>query len=121
MIAYDDRNVMLGGKLVVGPQGGTFRATDRMVSSLTRNEIALVESTSGDFRILKGLNGQISILVHKNPQNTILHTVLVGEMNGLLRGLSDGSVKENWGTFGGPRAYTRTGSSPLRRYRNAQL
>jgi hypothetical protein len=107
VIAYDDRNVMLNGKLVVGPGGGTFRATDRMVSSFTRKGIELAESTSGDFRILKGMNAQTSILVHKNPQNKILHTALVGEMNGLLRGLSDDTAKEKWGTFGGPRAYTK--------------
>ncbi|HTU90144.1 MAG TPA: hypothetical protein VMF69_08730 [Gemmataceae bacterium] len=107
VIAYDDRNVRLNGKLVVGPGGGTFRATDRMVGSFTQKGIELVESTSGDFRILKGMNEQISILVHKNPQNKVLHTALVGEMNGLLRGLSNDPPKEKWGTVGGPRAYTK--------------
>jgi hypothetical protein len=107
VIAYDDRNIMLNGKLVVGPDGGTFRATERMVSSFAKKWIELAESTSGDFRILKGMNGQISIMVHKNPQNKILHTALVGEMNGLLHGLSNDDQKEKWGTFGGPRAYTK--------------
>jgi hypothetical protein len=107
VIAYDDRNVRLNGKLVVGPDGGTFRATDRMVSSLAKKGIELVESTSGDFRILKGMNEQVSVLVHKNPQNRILHTVLVGEMNGLLCGLSNDAPGQNWGKFGGPRAYTK--------------
>jgi hypothetical protein len=107
VIAYDDRNIMLNGKLVVGPDGGTFRATDRMTSSFTKKGIELDESTSGDFRILKGMNEQISILMHKNPQNKILHTVLVGEMNGLLRGLSNDAPNEKWGAFGGPRAYTK--------------
>jgi len=106
VIAYDDRNVMLNGKLVVGPDGGTFRATDRMASSFAKSGIELVESTSVDFRILKGMNEQISLLVHKNPQNKILHTALVGEMNGLLRGLANDAPKEKWGAFGGPRAYT---------------
>jgi hypothetical protein len=107
VIAYDDRNVLLDGKLVVGPDGGTFRATDRMVSDFAKKGIELVESTSGDFRILKGMSEQISIVVHKNPQNKILHTALVGEMNGLLCGLSNDTAKEKWGTFGGPRAYTK--------------
>ena len=107
VIAYDDRNVMLNGKLVVGPEGGTFRATERMASSVAKKDVELAESTSGDFRIRKGMNEQISLLVHKNPQNKILHTVLVGEMNGLLRGLSNDAAKEKWGTFGGPRAYTK--------------
>ena len=107
VIAYDDRKVMIDGKLLVGADGGTFRATQRIVSSLIRNEIRLLESTSADFQILKGLNEQIAILVHKNPRNTILHTSLVGEMNGLLYALSVGTAKQNWGTFGGPRAYTK--------------
>ncbi len=108
VIAYDDRSVMLDGKLVVvGPDGGTFRATDRMASSFTRNGIELVESTLGDFRILKGMNDQIALCVHKNPQNKILHTALVGEMNGLLRGLSNDAPQQKWGTFGGSRAYTK--------------
>jgi len=38
--------------------------------------------------------------VHSNPNNRILHTALVGEMNGLLLGLSGSG-------FGGPRAYTK--------------
>ena len=53
------------------------------------------------------MNEQIAILVHKNPQNKVLHTALVGEMNGFLCGLTSDSLQEKWGTFGGPRAYTR--------------
>jgi len=30
VIAYDDRNITLDGKPVVGPTGGTYRATERM-------------------------------------------------------------------------------------------
>jgi hypothetical protein len=44
--------------------------------------------------------------VHPNPENKILHTALVGEMNGLLHGLALGRETAAWGTFGGPRAYT---------------
>jgi hypothetical protein len=37
-----------------------------------------------------------------------LHTALVGEMNGLLQGLTLGTTLEDkWGQFGGPRAYTK--------------
>jgi hypothetical protein len=43
-----------------------------------------------------------------NPQNKILHTVLVGEMNGLVHAATLGtSNEETWGKFGGPRAYTK--------------
>jgi hypothetical protein len=108
VIAYDDRNVMLDGKLVIAnPDGGTYRATDRMARDFTRMGVEFVESTRGDFRILKGMNEQIAMHVHKNPQNKVLHSALVGEMNGLLCGLTSDSPRERWGTFGGPRAYTK--------------
>ncbi|MGE3780322.1 MAG: hypothetical protein AB7F89_24245, partial [Pirellulaceae bacterium] len=42
-----------------------------------------------------------------NPDNKILHTALVGDMNGLLQGLTLGTEQATtWGTFGGPRAFT---------------
>jgi hypothetical protein len=44
--------------------------------------------------------------VHSNPENRILHTALVGEMNGLLQVLADGTDIA-WGKFGGPRAYEK--------------
>jgi hypothetical protein len=53
------------------------------------------------------MNGQIAFFVDKNPQNKILHTALVGEMNGLLCGVSIDTAPEKWGRFGGPRAYTK--------------
>ena len=40
-------------------------------------------------------------------QNKILHTVLVGEMNGLVQIATLGTPQEaKWGKFGGPRAYS---------------
>lgn len=107
VIAYDDRNITLNGKLVVGPEGGTFRATDRMATRFAKN-VELVESSRNDFKNRVGMNGQIALHVHTNPMNKILHTALVGEMNGLLRGLTDDPPTEKWGTFGGPRAYNKS-------------
>ncbi|HJZ56037.1 MAG TPA: hypothetical protein VKE74_13805 [Gemmataceae bacterium] len=106
VIAYDDRNVMLNGKLVVGPTGGTFRATERMRDWFTR-DFPLAESKAGGFVTHSGLDGRAVFRVHTNPDNKILHTALVGEMNGLLQGLTEGNPKPGWGTFGGPRAYTK--------------
>lgn len=105
VIAYDDRKVTLNGKLVVGPEGGTFRATERMQKRLAK-EITFARETSGDFDCSTALDGQVVFLVHTNPKNIILHTALVGEMNGLLRGLTDDATPA-WGTFGGPRAYAK--------------
>jgi len=105
VVAYDDREVMFKGKKVVGPEGGTFRASGRMLSRF-RRELELSERVCGPFRHASSSNGQIQFLIHLNPDNKILHTALVGEMNGLLHGLTLGTEQEEkWGRFGGPRAY----------------
>src|SRR5205085_4229257 len=107
VIAYDDREITLNGKRVVGPTGGTFRASQRMIDRFSK-DLPLSDESSGPFIHRRGLQGQIEFFVHPNPENKILHTALVGEMNGLLCGLALGAANENnWGHFGGPRAYTK--------------
>jgi hypothetical protein len=98
VVAYDDRQVTLNGKAVVGPDGGTFRATERMRVRLAK-DVTFAETTADDVVTRTGLDGRVVLLVHSNPKNQILHTALVGEMNGLLWGLAGG-------TFGGTRAYS---------------
>lgn len=106
VIAYDDREVMLNGKKVVGPEGGTFRATVRMLQSF--KEVAFEKSMLGPFSATLGMNGQARFYVHPNPEVKILHTALVGEMNGLLQALTVNTPLEGkWGAFGGPRAYSK--------------
>ncbi len=105
-IAYDDREITFNGKKVVGPTGGTFRASERMLARFGR-DLQLTDAEFGPFRHVTGRNGQTQFFVHPNPENKILHTALVGEMNGLLHGLTLGTELEGkWGRFGGPRAYT---------------
>jgi hypothetical protein len=99
VVAYDDRHVKLNGKAVVGQDGGTFRATERMQTRLAKDAM-FAETTTDDVVTRTALDGQVTLLVHTNPKNQILHTALVGEMNGLLWGLTGGS-------FGGARAYTK--------------
>jgi hypothetical protein len=101
VLAYDDRRVTLDGKPVVGPTGGTFRATQRMLVRFAAS-LTLAESRSGDFVTHTGSGGRVRFHVHTNPRNLILHTALVGEMNGLLEALAPG-----WAAFGGPRDYGR--------------
>jgi hypothetical protein len=96
VIAYDDRTVTLNGKPVVGPTGGTYRATARMRERFAK-DVPLTESKAGDFLVHTALDGRVAFRVHTNPQNRILHTALVGETNGVLGGAA----------FGGPRAYTK--------------
>lgn len=106
VVAYDDREIVLNGKKVVGQDGGTFRASERMLARF-RRDVEVVEGDHGPFRHVSNGRGQIQFLIHPNPENKILHTALVGEMNGLLHGLTLGTKhEEKWGRFGGPRAYT---------------
>ena len=105
VVAYDDREITLNDKKVVGPDGGTFRASQRMLNRF-RRDIELTEKEHAPFRQTRGLNGQIEFFIHPNSDNKILHTALVGEMNGVLHSLTlSTDHEEKWGTFGGPRAY----------------
>jgi hypothetical protein len=106
VIAYDDRNIMLDGKLVVGPEGGTYRASHRMLSRFRMTE-TVEESQTASMESFLARRGQVEIHIALNPANRILHTALVGEWNGLLQALTEGTTFQlGWGRFGGPRAYT---------------
>ena len=103
VIAYDDRNITLNGKLILSPTGGTFRATNRMVESL-RKGMTIEEGQQGAF--IRFTAPQVEMLVHRNPQNKILHTALIGEMNGYLHALTTGTAWEHkLASLDGPRAY----------------
>lgn len=111
VIAYDDREIAIEGKKVVGSTGGTWRASHRMIERF-RKDVEVRESTDGDFDVFRASltnhDACIVFLLHRNPANRILHTRLVGEMNGLLHAITIGTAHEGkWGSFGGPRAYTR--------------
>jgi len=105
VVAYDDRNITLNGKKVVGPTGGTYRATHRMIERF-RRDYELSETTRGDLVIYREPARQLEFIIHTNPENAILHTVLV-EKNGFIHGHTfgtpyEGSVAE----FFAPRAYS---------------
>src|SRR5205823_697023 len=106
VLAYDDRNIMLDGKKVVSDTGGTFRATHRMIDRFS-NDVPLQQSRLGVFGHWVGLDGRVDFLIHPNPENKILHTLLVGEMNGFLYAMTLGTPQETaWGRFAsGERAY----------------
>lgn len=84
VLAYDDREIMLDGKKVVSDSGGTFRATQRMLEQL-RPSFSFAEDTYGEFKRYRA--PQIEMLVHPNPGNRILHTLMIGEMNGYMHAL----------------------------------
>ena len=107
VVAYDDREITLNGKKVLKPGQGTFNATKRMHEALGK-VFPLTETTHPPFQETVGLDGRIHFYVHPNPQNKILHTLLVGDMNGLVHAATLGTPnEEKWGKFGGPRAFTK--------------
>lgn len=104
VLAYDDREITYEGKKVVPPTGGTFRATHRMIDAFEK-DIKLTESRKDDYIRYKGMNGQIDMITHLNPENKILHTVLV-EKNGFIHSMTVGTKYEDKiGVFYGPSAY----------------
>jgi hypothetical protein len=84
VLAYDDREIMLDGKKVVSDSGGTWRATQRMIAELTPS-FAFTKDQFGEFDRYRA--PQIEFLVHPNPANRILHTLMIGEMNGYMHAL----------------------------------
>jgi hypothetical protein len=81
--AYDDRDVKYNGKNIVSPTGGTYRASYRMIESMSS---ALVVSMVESDRWLRhtSANQHAEWIIFKNPELKILHTVMVGEWNGLI-------------------------------------
>jgi hypothetical protein len=86
-LAYDDREIMLDGKKVVSDSGGTWRATERMLRDFSAH-VALTRDTLGSFE--RNHAPQIELLRHPNPANRILHTEMIGEMNGYMHALLTG-------------------------------
>lgn len=87
VLAYDDREVMLDGKKVVSDSGGTWRATQRMIAQLGKS-LALTHDQLGEFERYRA--PQVELLRHPNPGNRILHTAMIGEMNGFLHAMLTG-------------------------------
>lgn len=107
VLAYDDREIVFNGQKVVGPTGGTYRATGRMLDVFS-GTVELTKRVSGDCTRWRGLGGRIDIMVHENPDNRILHTALVGDMNGFIHAMTAGTAFEDKaGRFGGPVAYDK--------------
>ena len=84
VLAYDDREITVDGKKVVSDSGGTWRASGRMIANLEQSYRFNVD-TLGEF--IRHRTEQIEILLHPNPSNRILHTEMIGEMNGYMHAL----------------------------------
>ena len=107
VVAYDDREIMLDGKKVVGDSGGTWRATERMLRWLADDSIVVTRDSTRGFD--RWRSAQIEIVRHPNPQNRILHTEMIGEMNAYLHAMLLGrpGYDDRSSVLGLPRAYTK--------------
>ncbi len=104
IIAYDDREIMLDGKKVLGPDGGTYRRSLEMLSVL-RATVSLREYREGELAVWRDADRCIEVIIHTNPRNEILHTQLV-ERNGFVHAILFGTGYEGrGGTFWGAPAY----------------
>jgi hypothetical protein len=103
-LAYDDREIMLDGKKVVSDSGGTWRATQRMIGNLGQS-LTFSADTLGAF--VRHRAPQVELLLHPNADNRILHTAMIGDMNGYMHALLTGRP-----------AYDRTAAAlqPVRLY-----
>jgi hypothetical protein len=111
VFAYNDRAATLNGKPFVSETGGTFYRSHKMVERFAK-DVKLERLDREPFEGYTGMNGQIHLLLHTNPEKKILHTVLV-ERNGLLAAIMwDTPMQNQWGgQFWGERAYTDLVSS----------
>jgi hypothetical protein len=106
IIAYDDREIMLDGKKVLGPDGGTYRRTLEMLSVL-RTEFSLQEYREEELMMWRDADRRTEVIIHSNPRNEILHTQLV-ERNGFIHAMLFGTGYEgSGGTFWGAPSYVQ--------------
>lgn len=114
VLAYDDREITSNGRKVIDPGGGTYRATERMIRRFTK-ETPPEDCVHGNFLMRRFLSNQATFTVHRNPDNRILHTALVGDMNGLIYALTIGQVDSIQDEPRGPRAFdTWISAEPFR-------
>lgn len=104
VFAYDDREIVLNGKKIIGPDGGTFRATRRMLEYF-RDQTDIRSFQDSTILQYVAYNGRSRFIVHTNPDNRILHTVLV-ETNGFIHSvLFNTPFEERNYKFSAARAY----------------
>lgn len=110
VISYIDSTVVLNGKHIVSPTGGTGYRSMLMKESLEREGFHFsshIDTTFKRYRSyapLKGARGSsIEILIKENPNGNIYHTVLV-EKNGFIESIIPRSRAPF--VFWGDRAYS---------------
>jgi hypothetical protein len=106
VIAYNDSVALYNDKPVVSPKGGTwFRS--KMLKDYLSNYFTFATEENDDFIIYSALNSRIKIILKKNPDRLVLHTVQV-ELNGFIQSILSGTALEGVGyKYYGDRAYSQ--------------
>jgi len=103
--SYIDTTVILDGKHIVSPTGGTGYRSRKMAGDLIARGIKLKSETDTSF-CSHTLKNRVQILIKENPLGKIYHTVLV-ERNGFVSSVLFGTRNEERGyKFWGNRCYS---------------
>ena len=104
VIAYNDSVALYRGQPVVSPTGGTWVRSRMMLADLSRY-FSFSSRGGAGFTTHTALDGRVQIILIENPEQAILHTVLV-ERNGFIQAILSGTGLEGREyCFWGPRAY----------------
>lgn len=104
VIAYNDSVALYNGEPIVSPTGGTWYRS-RMMQQYLAQFYSFTTQEDDDFIRHYALDNRIEIVLKKNPNQEILHTVQV-ERNGFIHTMVTGTEYENSGyTYYDERAY----------------
>ena len=93
VLAYNDSVALYQGAPIVSPTGGTWYRSRMMQADLAHRYDFSTNEDDGFIRH-EALNGRIKILLKKNPEQKILHTVQVAR-NGYIHTMLSGTPLEN--------------------------
>ena len=104
-IACNDSNALYNGKPIVSDTGGTWTRS-KLMQKFLADYYKFETNETDDFINYTSHNGRIKILLKKNPERKILHTVQV-ERNGFIHSILNNTSAENSGyEYYGDRAYS---------------
>lgn len=106
VIAYNDSAALYNGKPVVSEKGGTwFRS--KMLKEYLDDYFDFTTEENDEFITYTALNSRVKIILKKNPDRLILHTVQV-ELNGFIQSILSGTKLEDVGyKYYSERAYSQ--------------
>ncbi len=105
VLAYNDSVALYNGAPIVSPTGGTWYRS-RIMQKYFANYYTFNTSENDEFIRHEALGGRMKILLKKNPEQKILHTVQV-ERNGFIHTMLTGTLPESDGyEYYGERIYS---------------